>query len=176
MKASFYFSRFRTDQYVNPDGLPEPLTQLRILYERNDTWRTNYDYNIAPTMLLHLGAGYIRYRNPDVGVDGVMKYDAVGKLGLKGSAHHTFGLPANHRTQRQPGRHGLGMGPTNGSLYFEDKPTAIASLTWVHGNHTLQDGGDWRIDVWTNRAYNQASVTTPSAMPKRASRPLRLRR
>ena len=23
MKVSFYFSRFRTDQYVNPDGLPD---------------------------------------------------------------------------------------------------------------------------------------------------------
>src|SRR5262249_26842700 len=31
MKASFYFSRFSTNQYVNPDGLPVPLTQLRIL-------------------------------------------------------------------------------------------------------------------------------------------------
>jgi hypothetical protein len=48
------------------------------------------------------------------------------------------------------------MGPSNGNLYFEDKPTANLSLTWVHGNHTSKIGGDWRIDVWTNRAYNQA--------------------
>jgi len=53
-KVAFYFSRFRTDQYVNPDGLPDPLTQLRILYERNDTWRANYDYIVRPTMVLTL--------------------------------------------------------------------------------------------------------------------------
>src|SRR6185369_5981016 len=69
MKASFYFSRFSTNQYVNPDGLPIPLTQLRILYERNDTYRTNLDYSVTPTMLLHAGIGYIRYRNPDVMLD-----------------------------------------------------------------------------------------------------------
>jgi hypothetical protein len=107
-------------------------------------------------MILHLGIGYIRYRNPDVGVDGVMKYDAVGKLGLKGSAITPSGFPRMTGLNGNLGGMGLGMGPTNGSLYFEDKPTAIASLTWVHGNHTTKIGADWRIDVWTNRAYNQA--------------------
>ena len=48
MKASFYVSRFSTNQYVNPDGLPIPLTQLRILYERNDTWRSNSTTVSAP--------------------------------------------------------------------------------------------------------------------------------
>ena len=97
MKASFYFSRFSTNQYVNPDGLPVPLTQLRILYERNDTWRTNYDYTISPTMVLHVGIGYIRYRNPDVMVEGVKNYDAVGQLGLEGLRANSFGLPPHHR-------------------------------------------------------------------------------
>src|SRR5690242_14782515 len=93
IKASFYFSRFSTNQYVNPDGLPVPLTQLRILYERNDTYRANADYTITPTMLLHAGIGYIRYRNPDVMLDEVKNYDSVGLLGLKGSALTLSGFP-----------------------------------------------------------------------------------
>ncbi|HWB87393.1 MAG TPA: TonB-dependent receptor [Bryobacteraceae bacterium] len=156
MKASFYFSRFSTNQYVNPDGLPVPLTQLRILYERNDTWRSNFDYTVSPTLLLHLGAGYIRYRNPDVMVEGVRTFDSVGQLGLKGSALTPAGFPRITGLSGSLGGFGLNMGPSNGNLYFEDKPTAIASLTYVRGNHTYKLGADWRIDVWTNRQYNQA--------------------
>src|SRR5262245_16711477 len=156
LKASFYFSRFSTNQYVNPDGLPIPLTQLRILYERNDTWRSNFDYNIAPTMLLHIGIGYIRYRNPDVMLEEVKNYDSVGLLGLKGSALNPSGFPRIGGLSGTQGGFGLNMGPSNGNLYFEDKPTGTAALTYVHGNHTSKIGADWRIDVWTNRQYNQA--------------------
>ena len=156
MKASFYFSRFSTNQYVNPDGLPVPLTQLRILYERNDTWRSNYDYTISPTMVLHVGIGYIRYRNPDVMVEGVKNYDAVGQLGLKGSVLTPSGFPRITGLSGSLGGMGLNMGPSNGNLYFEDKPTANASLSYIRGNHSYKLGADWRIDVWTNRAYNQA--------------------
>ena len=88
-------------------------------------------------------------------LDEVKNYDSVGKLGLKGSALTPSGFPringlSGPRRLRTP------YGTQNGSLYFEDKPTADLSLTWVHGNHTSKIGGDWRIDVWTNRQYNQA--------------------
>jgi hypothetical protein len=159
MKLSFYFSRFSTNQYVNPDGLPIPLTHLRILYERNDTYRTNYDYNITPTLLLHAGIGYIRYRNPDVMLDGVKNFDSIGQLGLKGSDLNNLGFPALGTIVGNLGGMGLSMGPSNGNLYFEDKPTAIASISWVHGNHTYKTGIDWRKDVWTNRQYQQALGT-----------------
>jgi Carboxypeptidase regulatory-like domain/TonB dependent receptor len=156
-RLSFYFSRFATNQYVNPDGLPIPLTHLRILYERNDTYRTNYDYTITPTMVLHAGIGYIRYRNPDVMLDGVKNFDSVGQLGLKGSdLPGGLGFPSLGTISGNLGGMGLAMGPSNGNLYFEDKPTAIASLSWVHGNHSYKIGIDWRKDVWTNRAYQQA--------------------
>jgi len=156
MKASFYFSRFSTNQYVNPDGLPIPLTHLRILYERNDTYRTNYDYIITPTLVLHAGIGYIRYRNPDVMLDGVKNFDSIGQLGLHGSDLNNLGFPLLGTISGNLGGMGLSMGPSNGNLYFEDKPTAVASLSWVHGNHTYKIGIDWRKDVWTNRQYQQA--------------------
>jgi hypothetical protein len=159
MKLSFYFSRFATNQYVNPDGLPVPLTHLRILYERNDTYRTNYDFTITPTLLLHAGIGYIRYRNPDVMLNGVKDFDSIGQLGLKGSDYNNLGFPSLGTISGNLGGMGLAMGPSNGNLYFEDKPTATASLSWVHGNHTYKTGVDWRRDDWTNRQYNQALGT-----------------
>lgn len=157
MKLSFYFSRFSTNQYVNPDGLPIPLTHLRILYERNDTYRTNFDYIITPALALHAGIGFIRYRNPDVMLDGVKNFDSPGQLGLKGSdLAGGLGFPAFTTMLGNQGGMALNMGPSNGNLYFEDKPTAIASLSWVHGNHTYKTGIDWRRDDWTNRQYQQA--------------------
>jgi len=157
MKVSFYFSRFSTNQYVNPDGLPIPLTHLRILYERNDTYRTNFDYIITPALALHAGIGFIRYRNPDVMLDGVRDFPSPAQLGLKGSfLAGGLGFPLLNVINGNQGGMILPMGPSNGSLYFEDKPTAIASLSWVHGNHTYKTGLDWRRDDWTNRQYNQA--------------------
>jgi hypothetical protein len=157
MKLSFYFSRFSTNQYVNPDGLPVPLTHLRILYERNDTYRTNFDYIITPALALHAGIGFIRYRNPDVMLDGVKNFDSPGQLGLKGSdLAGGLGFPAFTTMLGNEGGMALNMGPSNGNLYFEDKPTAIASLSWVRGNHTYKTGIDWRRDDWTNRQYQQA--------------------
>ena len=33
------------------------------------------------------------------------------------------------------------------------KPTGVAQLTWVHGNHTYKTGGEWKIDTFTNISY-----------------------
>jgi hypothetical protein len=157
MKMSFYFSRFSTNQYVNPDGLPIPLTHLRILYERNDTYRTNFDYIITPALALHAGIGFIRYRNPDVMLAEVRDFPSPAQLGLKGSfLAGGLGFPPLGTISGNQGGMGLPMGPSNGSLYFEDKPTGIASLSWVRGNHSYKTGLDWRRDDWTNRQYNQA--------------------
>jgi hypothetical protein len=44
------------------------------------------------------------------------------------------------------------MGPTNRGLYLQVKPTGVAQLTWVRGNHTYKTGGEWKIDTFTNRS------------------------
>jgi len=155
---SFYWSRFRTDQYVNPDGLAVPITQLRILYERNETMRLNYDYTLTPTIVIHAGAGYIMYRNPDVALTGVLAYDAPGQLGLLGGIPNNFtgtttatGFP--RLTGAFTGSYGmtLPMGPSNANKYSIDKPTGVLNVTWVHGNHSYKIGADWRIDAYRDR-------------------------
>ena len=53
------------DKSNGVDGLPEPLSLVRIQVIRSKTLRFNYDQTLSPTLLLHIGAGYIRYNNPD---------------------------------------------------------------------------------------------------------------
>jgi hypothetical protein len=43
------------------------------------------------------------------------------------------------------------MGPANANHYYGEKPTAVASLTWIHENHTVKVGADWRKDAHTDR-------------------------
>lgn len=157
-KVSFYFSRFRTDQYVTPDGLPVPITALRILYERNNTMRLNYDYTVSPRVLVHAGVGYIMYRNPDTALDGVLNYDAPGQLGLLGGIPYNFtgsatatGFP--RITGLNTATYGLGinMGPANANKYSVDKPTAVLNVSYVRGSHSFKVGGDWRIDAYRDR-------------------------
>ena len=47
------------------------------------TVRINYDQSLAPTLLLHLGAGVQRYRNPDAAPASISSYDEAGLLGIK---------------------------------------------------------------------------------------------
>jgi hypothetical protein len=162
---SFYWSLFRTDQYVNPDGLGVPISQLRILYERNQTMRLNYDYTLTPTLLLHMGAGYIYYHNPDVGISGVLGYDAVSQLGLKGGIATDFtgtlatGFPRLGTLSTGGYGMNLPVGPSNADKYYMQKPTSVVNLTWVRGSHTYKLGADFRIDAFTNRSVNGAYGT-----------------
>ncbi|HYP12697.1 MAG TPA: TonB-dependent receptor, partial [Bryobacteraceae bacterium] len=149
-KMSFYAGRFRTDQYVNPDGLPEPLTQLRILKIRSETYRANYDHTLTPTLLLHLGAGFLKYRNPETGVPGSVDYDSIGQLGLVGPAVTPSGFPRLTGLGSNFGGVGVPLGPSHAGLYVNDKPTALASVTYVRGSHTLKTGAEWRIDIFSN--------------------------
>ena len=157
-KLAFYYSEFRTDQYVTPDGLPSPITGLRILYERNRTMRLNYDYTVTPKLLVHAGIGYIMYRNPDEALTSVLTYDAPGQLGLVGGIPNNFtgtgtftGFP--RLTGLTTGGYGMSinMGPANANKYAIDKPTAVLNASYVTGNHSFKVGGDWRIDAYRDR-------------------------
>jgi len=156
-KLSFYYSEFRTDQYVNPDGLPSPISQLRILYERNRTMRLNDDYSVSPSLLIHMGFGYIMYRNPDVAITSVLAYDAPGQLGLQGGIPTNFtgtmatGFPRLNALLTGSYGMALNMGPSNANKYALDKPTAVLTASYVKGSHTFKIGANWRIDAYRDR-------------------------
>jgi hypothetical protein len=156
-KISGYWSVESTVKDVGQDGLPDPISIRRDLYIKGTTFRVNYDQSLSPTLLLHLGAGVQRYRNPDATPSTIANYDAAGILGLKGdpgtgfprlngigdSTYGGFGSQINAGTQ---------IGPVNRGLYLQVKPTAVAQLTWIRGNHSFKTGGEWKIDTFTNKS------------------------
>jgi hypothetical protein len=149
-RLSFYYSKERSDQISANDSLPIPISARRDQFIYAHTTRANYDHSLTPTFLIHLGAGYLRYLNPDSSPDGVLNYDAVGLLGFKGGATNGFpritGLSNGNYGGMSPG-----MGPTNANHYYNDKWTSVASATYVRGNHTFKTGGELKIDIWTDR-------------------------
>lgn len=168
-KISVYYSMQRTDKDNGQEGLPDPISARRDQIIRSHTTRINFDTSIKPTFLLHLGIGYQRYVNPDASPAVITDYDAVGQLGLKGA--FGSGFPRITTLGGAQGGLGFNIGPTNRTLYLQDKPTAVASSTWVKESHTVKFGGEYKFDNFTNRSsggvagvydFNVAQTSMPA--------------
>jgi len=143
MKISGYFSRQLTFQ-PNHNGLDEVLTSVAPTDNKSTTVRINFDQTISPTLLLHLGAGYLYTYNPGQ----PPRFDQ-STLGLSGFYSNTFpgftGL--SNTTQGGVGAFfPIGAGTFNNQVQWDQKPTANANLTWVKNNHSFKFGGELVID------------------------------
>ncbi|MBI4874381.1 MAG: TonB-dependent receptor [Acidobacteria bacterium] len=148
-RLSVYYARQRTDKDNGHDGLPDPISARRDQLIRSNTVRLNFDRSLTTRLLLHLGGGYQRYFNPDSSPQNNMDFDAAGKLGLKGA----FGPGFPRITGINSSLGGMiDNGPTNRGYYIQDKETAVASLTFIRGNHSYKAGGEWKLDNFTNRS------------------------
>lgn len=148
IKISGYYSHL-VNTSPNADGIAMPLPAIAPTHNVSHTIRLNYDQTVRPTLLLHLGIGYLQTYNPSL-VPPTPGFSEATSLGLTGYYNNTFfpnigGLNAavNGGTNLPIG--GGGLGATNTRLW-EEKPTANASLTWVKGNHTFKFGGELYID------------------------------
>lgn len=160
LKMSFYWSSFISDvPKNNPDGLPWPISRGRTYIDRTPTIRLTADYVVTPTVIVHLGAGVIRYDHTDSAPAAVLEYDAVGQLGLRGSSTDPAGFPRLTGLYGAQGGYGLQnfqggvgtLGPLNANRYTETKPTAVASTTVIRGNHTYKFGGEWASNRWSDQ-------------------------
>ena len=151
-KVSFYFSKQSTSQLTSTDGLPVPLTAVRVQEIYGTTARLNYDRSLTPTTLLHAGVGFQRFHNPDSSPASVLNYDAAAQLGFVGSATTPGGFP---RINGLSGALGSGassaFGPSNANSYFDDGFTANATANYIRGNHSYKIGAEFRLDSWTDR-------------------------
>jgi hypothetical protein len=151
-----------TDIYVPfPDGFQQPVTTERDLWETTHTARINLDYTITPTMLLHLGGGYMGFSFFDP-VPNFNGYNVLANLGLPGTYSNIpptiIGL-AGATDGSGMGTNaimGTAMGPNAQQHQWSEKPTATAVLSWVKGNHTYKFGYDFRVESYPSIA------TTPS--------------
>ncbi len=153
-KLSGYYSLQNTDQITAADGLPIPITGRRDQKIYGHTFRVNLDRTISPRLVLHVGAGYLRFHNPDSAPDAVLAYDAKSGIGFTGAATEPSGFPrivGPNLGNLQGNRGGMGvMGPQQANKFWNDKLTGVANATWVRNNHTYKFGGEFKQEVWSD--------------------------
>jgi hypothetical protein len=169
-KLSFYWRQQHTNQVAAPDGLPEPITSSRPKLVAGNQYILNIDRTISSTLVAHLGGSFYRFSNPDSSPPGVLNYDAVGQLGLVGSANNPAGFPyiTGLGVNNQGG--GGSYGPTTADHQYTDMLGIVASAVWVHNSHTLKFGAETKQNVYSdqNLQYSQGQYTFgngPTAIP-----------
>jgi hypothetical protein len=162
-RLAFYYHHTETDaQFTTPngnaDGLPDLLTGARgSIPIGGPTWRLNYDYNVSPTVLTHLGVGYSMIYFYDFGpyVHGGKTVDCATMLQLQGcqGAYNFPTIIAGNVTApiKLGGMQQLGNALLHTATHTE-RPSANANVTWVKGNHTYKLGAE---------AWWQANITAP---------------
>ncbi|HZT32325.1 MAG TPA: TonB-dependent receptor [Bryobacteraceae bacterium] len=118
-----------------PVGTSTGIANYNIQRVTTRLIRVNYDWNISPTLLNHMGAGFSRFRNPNFSVSYNQGWEQPngGKLGLNGTQFDLF--PTVLFSQGYT-RFGDDIASDN---YF----TTLAfldNLTWIKGRHTVKFG------------------------------------
>jgi hypothetical protein len=160
IKISGYFSRITT---LNPNsnGIAGPIEQPAPMDNRSNTIRINYDQTIRPTLLLHLGVGYLYTYVPSE----APTFDQT-TLGLKGYPAPNYFPNFNGLYDFFNGGVNLSAGPFGGGgigpggffqNIWDEKPTANASLTWVKNNHTFKFGGEMLIEGFPDKGNDRAN-------------------
>jgi carboxypeptidase family protein/TonB-dependent receptor-like protein len=169
MKISAFWSLTRTQSgtslALGADGLPDPISQARANYDWVNTVRINYDYNLTPTMLLHIGAGYVDQHGPSSFILPRNSFDpaSIGLTGLPltGVFPQITGLTVaglsngGMATMGQATAGGSPGCPSCGGIHSW-RPSGNASMTWIKGNHTYKTGAEAIIG---NYSYGQQSTT-----------------
>ncbi len=105
---------------------------------RTNVAHVNFDSNLSPTTLNHIGLGYSRFRNPNfsLGFNQGWTQPNGGKLGLMGLQFDLF--PTVNFQSNGYTRFGDDIASDN---YFHTF-TVLDTLTMIRGNHTLKIGGE----------------------------------
>ncbi|MDR3699193.1 MAG: carboxypeptidase regulatory-like domain-containing protein [Candidatus Sulfopaludibacter sp.] len=150
-KLSFYWRQQHTNQIAAPDGLPSPITGERPKLVSGNQYIANADRTVSPTLMVHLGASFYRFINPDSSPASVLNYDAVGLLGLTGSATSPAGFPELFSMGvNNQGGEGQTLGPTTSDHQYTDMLGFVAAATWVHSSHTLKFGAEAKQNVYSD--------------------------
>jgi hypothetical protein len=160
IKISGYLSHILTFN-PNSNGIPGPVEQPSETNNRSTTVRVNYDQTIRPTLLLHLGVGYLYTYIPS----GAPNYNE-NSLGLTGYPVSNYFPNFSGLSDFFTGGVSLAAGPFGGGTLgpsgflqnlWDEKPTGNAYLTWVKGNHTYKFGGEFMVEGFPDKGVNRAN-------------------
>lgn len=145
IKLAGYYSATKTYS-PQTNGFPQPYTALQPQNALAQTIRLNLDTTLTPTLLLHIGAGYLETSNPQ----DAPKFDQhqLFTQGIPFTASNYFPYMGGMFTAIGGGWNGgAGFPLTNTGVAFtltpvahDYKPTFNTNLTWVKGNHTYKLG------------------------------------
>jgi hypothetical protein len=148
VKLAVFYSGTKT---VSPqtNGFTQPFTSLQSQNSLAQTVRVNFDDTLTPTLLLHVGAGFMHTSNPQVGpaynqATGTPTYGTPtsGPLFPDGVPFYANNFPYMALGNSfLTGGNSIAMGSFfNVPSQVDIKPTFNASMTWVRGNHTFKLG------------------------------------
>jgi hypothetical protein len=147
-KLSFYFSRNNTQSQIsyplgNADGLPTEIGLYRGTFVSTDTYRLNYDRTLKPTLLLHLGMGYLSTRFADNAPFTSFNPSSFGLTGFVNARQ--FPSVTGMSSTLYGGMQNIGTSGQIQTLNFEEQPSYVANLTWIRGKHTFKIGAELNI-------------------------------
>jgi hypothetical protein len=165
-KLSFYWTRVRTSAAPpgppngNSSGLPDPILTATGTFIRTHIERLNYDHTLSPTLLLHLGAGYqnVQQNLPTLTSKGELpNYDPEKELGLHGGIVNKFFPPMSGLLATNGTGGSINLGGSADVNNITQRPSFIASVSWVKSNHTYKFGSELQIHGYPVRSFSNAS-------------------
>ena len=165
IKLGWYFSRLLQNS-PNANSVTDPYNAPNPVALRNVTTRVNYDQSITPTLLLHVGVGYIQQYQPtdypdfqqsSIGMNGYFQSNRFPSIGgfFDGANPAGTNIAAGLQNFVSGGYGGPnvgGIGPAFIAFLWEEKSTANINLTWVKGNHSFKYGGELLIDGYPEKS------------------------
>ncbi len=183
-KFSFYWSRTNAESTVNAgpqaaDGLPLSIGQYRGAFIPTSTVRLNYDRTLTPTLLLHLGGGFLdtsfsdrapflSFNPSQFGLTGfIQQRQTPSVTGLCAAPPPVFGGVSGCIGG---GMQNIGTSGQLQSQIYEQRPTFNANATWVKGKHTFKFGAELELEstIGGNADFSGVTMATgtgPTSQP-----------
>jgi hypothetical protein len=141
----------------NADGLPTKIGAYRGTFVPAYTYRLNYDRTITPTLLLHLGVGYIYDTFSDHAA--FLNFDP-SSLGLTGFLHDRQFPSFTRMSATYGAMQNIGTSGQGQSQDYEYKPSAVASATWIRGKHTYKLGAEAYWEGIISEGFSGVTMAT----------------
>ena len=143
LKLSTFYSYVGGSGQTSTDGLPTNITVAGFNRSASSTARVNVDDTLRPSMLLHLGVGYVNTQVSKLSFPDVANFNQ-SQLGLTGAIYPGFPQISGTGNFSSSGAPVGGMNLNFGSNFNQYVNTgefsSSAALTWVKGKHSYKFG------------------------------------